>query len=233
MTRSLLTFSALLAACNTEADRATGPVVVDMPATGPGPSEVANSLPPDKVAEGTERMPFDHAFLNAMIEHHKSGEDAAKIALQRAEHPELKAMAQDMITTDEAHIEKLKELRRTWYGSDAAPAAVMPKDEKSELPGTETSTSMAKDLDHLQTTEPFDLAFIDAMIPHHQGAIDMATAAGEKATQPETKALASIIVRDESRAIDQMKTWRDAWYPTAQATTEPVEPAAEGTVAPR
>jgi len=233
MTRSFLTFLALLAACNTEADRATGPVVVDMPATGPGPSEVANTLPEQEVEEATERMPFDHAFLNAMIEHHKSGEDAAKIALARAEHPELKTAAQDMITTDEAHIEKLKELRQRWYGTDAAPAAVMPEDEKSELPGTETSKEMAKQLDDLKKTEPFDLAFIDAMIPHHQGAIDMATAAGEKATQPETKALASIIVRDESRAIDQMKTWRDAWYPTAQATTEPAEPAAEGTVAPR
>jgi uncharacterized protein (DUF305 family) len=231
MTRSILTFCALLAACNTEADRATGPVVVDMPATGPGPSEVANSLPPDKVEEATERMPFDHAFLNAMIDHHNAGEDAAKIALSRAEHPELKTMAQDMITNDEAQVEKMKELRRTWYGSDAAPAAVMPKEEKAELPGTETTKDMAKDLDALKKTEPFDLAFIDAMIPHHQGAIDMATAAGEKATQPETKALASIIVRDESRAIDQMKTWRDAWYPTAQATTEP--PETEGPPAPR
>jgi uncharacterized protein (DUF305 family) len=135
-------------------------------------------------------------------------------------------MAQEMITTDQAHIEKMKELRRAWYGTDAVPAGVMPKDEKSELPGTETTKEMAKDLDDLKKADPFDLAFIDAMIPHHQGAIDMATAAGEKATQPETKALASIIVRDESRAIDQMKTWRDAWYPTAQATTE-------GTDAPR
>src|SRR5678816_809814 len=148
MTRSL--FFALLAACNTEADRAAGPVVVDMPATGPGPAEVAASLPPDKVEEGTERMPFDHAFLNAMIEHHKSGEDAAKIALSRAEHPELKTMAQEMITTDEAHIEKMKELRRTWYGTDAAPAAVMPTEEKAELPGTETSKDLAKELDELK-----------------------------------------------------------------------------------
>ena len=225
MTRSFLPFLALLAACNTEADRAAGPVVVDMPATGPGPTEVATSLPPDKVEEGTERMPFDHAFLNAMIEHHKAGEDAAKIAIDRAEHPELKTAAQDMITTDLAHIEKLKELRQRWYGTDAAPAGLMPKDEKSELPGTETTKDLAKDLGDLKKTEPFDLAFIDAMIPHHQGAIDMATAAGEKATQPETKALASIIVRDESRAIDQMKTWRDAWYPNAQAATEPTEGA--------
>jgi uncharacterized protein (DUF305 family) len=231
MTRALLPFFALLAACNSPADRAPGPVVVDMPATGPGPNQVANSLPADQVEQGTERMPFDHAFLNAMIEHHKAGEDAAKIALERAEHPELKAAAQDMITTDLAHIEKLKELRQRWYGPEGAPAAVMPKDENAELPGTATTKDMAQSLDELKKAQPFDRAFIDAMIPHHQGAIDMATAAEEKAAQPETKALAAIIVRDESKAIDQMKTWRDAWYPTAQAATEPVEPT--GTAAPR
>jgi uncharacterized protein (DUF305 family) len=221
MTRfHLSTLVAFLVACNTEADRADVPSVVDMPATGPGPAEVAANLPPEKVEEGTERMPFDHSFLNAMIEHHKAGEDAAKLALERAQHPELKAMAQEMITADLAHIEKMKELRRQWYGTAGAPTALLPKDEKSELPGTETTKAMAKDLDELKKAEPFDLAFIDAMIPHHQGAIDMATAAGDKAQQPETKALASIIVRDESRAIDQMKTWRQAWYPTAQATTQ-------------
>jgi len=233
MTRSLLTFLTVLAACDTEADRADVPSVVDMPATGPGPTEVATSLPRDKVEEATERMPFDHAFLNAMIEHHKAGEDAAKIALERAQHPELKKMAQEMITADEAHIAKMKELRSGWYGSDGLPAAVMPTDEKAALPGTETTKDLAKELDELKKAEPFDLAFIDAMIPHHQGAIDMATAAGEKATQPETKALASIIVRDESRGIDQMKQWRDAWYPTAQATTERAETTTEGTAAPR
>jgi uncharacterized protein (DUF305 family) len=218
MTRvTTTTFFAFLLACNTEADRADVPSVRDMPATGPGPTEIAASLPPGKFEEGAARMPFDHTFLNAMIQHHKSGEDAAKLALVRAEHPELKALAEDMITTDLAHIQKLRELRRGWYGTDGAPASLLPKEEKSELPGIETTTQMAKQLDDLENAEPFDLAFIDAMIPHHQGAIDMATAAGEKAQQPETRALASIIVSDESKTMDQLRTWRDAWYPTAQA----------------
>ena len=221
MTRvTTTTFFAFLAACNTEPDRADVPSVVDIPATGPGPAEVAASLPPGTFEEGTARMPFDHAFLNAMIEHHKSGEDAAKLALARAEHPELKALAEDMITTDLAHIQKLRELRRGWYGTDGAPAALLPKEEKADLPGVETTKDMAKRLDDLKKAEPFDLAFIDAMIPHQQGAIDMATAAGEKAQQPETKALASIIVSDESRTMDQLRTWRDAWYPTVQAKSE-------------
>jgi uncharacterized protein (DUF305 family) len=214
------TFFAFLAACNTEANRADVPSVVDMPATGPGPTEVAASLPPGKFEEGTARMPFDHAFLNAMIQHHKSGEDAAKLALERAEHPELKALAEDMITTDLAHIQKLRELRRGWYGTDGAPASLLPKEEKSDLPGVETTKDMAKQIDDLKKADPFDLAFIDAMIPHQQGAIDMATAAGEKAQQPETRALASIIVSDESKTMDQLRTWRDAWYPTVQVKSE-------------
>ena len=221
MTRfSMTTLVALLVACNTEADRGNVPSVIDMPATGPGPTEVAATLPPEKVAEGTARMPFDHAFLNAMIQHHKRGEDAATIALSRAEHPELKTMAEDMITTDLAHIAKLRELRRGWYGTDGAPAALLPDEEKSDLPGIESTKDMARELDALKTAEPFDRAFIDAMIPHQQGAIDMATAAGEKAQQPETRALASIIVSDESKTMDQLRTWRDAWYPTAQAKSE-------------
>ena len=220
MTRvTTTTFLAFLVACNTE-NRADVPSVVDMPATGPGPTEVAASLPPGKVEEGTARMAFDHAFLNAMIQHHKRGEDAAQLALARAEHPELKALAEDMITTDLAHIQKLRELRRGWYGTDGAPAALLPTEEKADLPGVETTKDMAKQLDDLKKAEPFDLAFIDAMIPHHQGAIDMATAAGEKAQQPETKALASIIVSDESKTMDQLRTWRDAWYPTVQAQSE-------------
>ena len=232
MTRlSTATLFALLAACDTEADGTNVPSVVDMPATGPGPTEVAASLPPEKVEEGTARMPFDHAFLNAMIEHHKRGEDAAKLALTRAEHPELRTLAQDMMTTDLAHIEKMKELRRGWYGTEGAPAALLPKDEKAELDGIDSTKDLAKELDDLKKAEPFDLAFIDAMIPHHQGAIDMATAAGEKAQQPETRALASIIVSDESKTMDQLRTWRDAWYPTAQAKSEDATP--EGTPAPQ
>ncbi len=221
MSAATVALVAFLAACDMDADRATDvPSVADMPATGPGPAEVAATIPPDKVEEGTSRMPFDHLFLNAMIAHHKRGEDAAKIALSRGEHPELKTMAQDMITSDLAHIDKMKELRQMWYGSDGAPAGLLPSDEKAELPGVETTKDLANDLDRLEKAEPFDLAFIDAMIPHQQGAIDMAMTAADKAQQPETKALALIIVRDEQKAVDQMRTWRDAWFPTAQATTE-------------
>jgi uncharacterized protein (DUF305 family) len=59
---------------------------------------------------------------------------------------------------------------------------------------------------------PFDEAFIDAMIPHHQSAIEMAEVANEKSKNPRIKELAQNIVSAQKRDIEQMKGWRREWY---------------------
>jgi uncharacterized protein (DUF305 family) len=61
--------------------------------------------------------------------------------------------------------------------------------------------------------EPFDKAFIGAMIPHHQSAIEMAEVAYEKSKVSEIKDLARNIVSAQKREIEQMKRWREQWYP--------------------
>ena len=71
---------------------------------------------------------------------------------------------------------------------------------------------MAKENEELKTAEPFDRAFIDAMIPHHQSAIDAAKAAETRAQRPEIKQLAKEIVAAQQREIDQLQQWRRAWY---------------------
>src|SRR5829696_1555485 len=58
-----------------------------------------------------------------------------------------------------------------------------------------------------------DKAFIDAMVPHHQGAIEMAQVAYQKSKIPEIKELAKNIVSDQQAEIEQMKQWREQWYP--------------------
>jgi uncharacterized protein (DUF305 family) len=58
-----------------------------------------------------------------------------------------------------------------------------------------------------------DKAFIDAMIPHHQSAIVMAQVAYEKSENPEIKELAGNIVSAQQSEIEQMKQWREEWYP--------------------
>jgi uncharacterized protein (DUF305 family) len=59
-----------------------------------------------------------------------------------------------------------------------------------------------------------DRHFIVMMIPHHQGAVEMANLALKRAQHPEIKQLAGAIIRDQNREITQMRTWYRAWYGT-------------------
>ena len=60
--------------------------------------------------------------------------------------------------------------------------------------------------------QPYDLQFLDTMIAHHSGAVDMAKAATTKAENAELKAFADKIVADQNREITEMKKWREQWF---------------------
>jgi uncharacterized protein (DUF305 family) len=64
----------------------------------------------------------------------------------------------------------------------------------------------------------FDLRFIDAMTPHHEGAVVMAKEALQKSQRSEIKQLAASIIKAQAQEISQMKQWRIVWYPTAPST---------------
>lgn len=56
--------------------------------------------------------------------------------------------------------------------------------------------------------------FIQEMIPHHEGAIQMAKQADEQATTPEVKELAANIALAQQKEIDEMKGWYKQWWGT-------------------
>jgi uncharacterized protein (DUF305 family) len=60
--------------------------------------------------------------------------------------------------------------------------------------------------------EPFDLAFINAMLPHHMMALMMAEMAVQQAVHPELAEAAQGMVDEQAGEIGQMNTWRTEWY---------------------
>ena len=69
----------------------------------------------------------------------------------------------------------------------------------------------------VHANQDFDLMFIDLMIPHHESAIAMAQIALVRGEHPEIRDLAQQIITSQQAEINQMKAWRDAWYPGAAA----------------
>lgn len=59
--------------------------------------------------------------------------------------------------------------------------------------------------------DAFDKAFIELMIPHHQGAVEMALLAREHAGHQELKDLAEAIIVAQNSEIAEMHAWYTAW----------------------
>ncbi len=63
-----------------------------------------------------------------------------------------------------------------------------------------------------KTGDAFDQTFIEEMIVHHQGAVDMAKFALMHAKHQEIKTLASAIIAAQTSEITQMQSWLAQWY---------------------
>jgi uncharacterized protein (DUF305 family) len=68
--------------------------------------------------------------------------------------------------------------------------------------------------------KPFDLQFIDQMIPHHEGAIMSSEHMISDSQRPELRPLYENIQKSQSEQIEQMQEWRKEWYPDAEQTAD-------------
>lgn len=145
----------------------------------------------------------DAAFVDSMVPHHEGAVEMAQVALENAEHEEIRTLAQDIVSAQRAEIELFGEIREELGGE---PAMEMSQEDMEGMMGN-------MDAGELANQRPFDRAFIDAMIPHHQSAIGMAGVANEKSKNPRIKELAQNITSAQKREIEQMRGWRREWYP--------------------
>ena len=80
----------------------------------------------------------------------------------------------------------------------------MPADMMGEM-------SMMTDLWKLPPSR-LEAVFLSMMIPHHQGALDMAALVPDRAAHQELKDLAQAIIQSQSGEIATMTAWLSSWY---------------------
>lgn len=60
--------------------------------------------------------------------------------------------------------------------------------------------------------QPYDRAFIDNMVPHHEGAVAMAKIVIAKGTRADVEQLAAQVIAAQNSEIQRMKAWRNEWF---------------------
>jgi uncharacterized protein (DUF305 family) len=145
---------------------------------------------------------IDAHFIEQMIPHHEGAIEMAEVALERSTRPEVKKLAEDIITAQTSEITQMQQWYRDWYGK--APAESMGH-------GGMHMQGMEGDLDALRTAPDFDREFTRQMIVHHESAVMMAQMLESGTTRPEMKKLAADIISSQSREIEMMRGWLKNW----------------------
>jgi uncharacterized protein (DUF305 family) len=93
-------------------------------------------------------------------------------------------------------------------GSSDGVAGTHMMDDSSMHGAMESMTSRM----HGKTGDELDRIFLEDMIVHHQGAIDMAQMLAAGTKRPELQAMASDIIFAQTGEIASMRVWLKAWF---------------------
>lgn len=146
-------------------------------------------------------VPFDRAFIDGMVPHHEEAIAMAKQAKAAGlSEPQLVAIADAIIATQQKEIDQMQGWRRDWYGSpeidpNGADTLGLSMDEMG----------MQHDAADLSNADDVDATFATMMIDHHNGAITMAELARTKGQHAEVRELAGAIIDAQEREVATMR----------------------------
>ena len=133
----------------------------------------------------------EREFVAGMIPHHQEAVDTANEVLARGgSTPEIRTLAEEIVTAQETEIAMLKEWHLAWYG-------------EAYVEGN-TYLPMMRDLSQLAGTD-LDKRFLEDMIPHHMGAIMMAQSVRPHIEHQEVTDMADAIMKTQTAEIELMR----------------------------
>ena len=157
----------------------------------------------DDMANGVQAKNADVGFAKGMIPHHQGAIEMAEIELQYGKDTEMKARAQKIIDTQQGEITFMNEwLTKNETTEPKADNA----DEIIQVYQAKNGNNHDAMMQGVMDSNP-DVAFAKGMIPHHQGAIDMADVEEKYGKNQQMLNLAKKIKQAQTPEIKQMQDW--------------------------
>lgn len=141
---------------------------------------------------GGNMIESEREYITEMIPHHEEAIVSAREVLARSgTTPEIRALAQNIITSQEAEVASMKTMFKDWYGADYKP-------EGNYKP-------MMRDVRNLSGVE-LDKVFLTDMIMHHKMAITMSDDVTAYLVHDELRTLSTNIKTNQAAELEMMKT---------------------------
>ena len=167
---------------------------------GAAPSSAAPTAASDGAASETHND-ADTMFAQMMIVHHEGAIDMADMAVERAESEEVRSLAEGISAAQGPEIEKMTSWLEAW-GEEVSPMGGMDHG-GMDMDGMSQEEAMAE-LESLSGGD-FDRRFLELMVAHHTGAVEMAQTELQDGENPEALELAEQIVADQEAEIAEME----------------------------
>ncbi|AZM76300.1 DUF305 domain-containing protein [Streptomyces sp. KPB2] len=159
----------------------------------------ATAAPSASASQGQHNA-ADVAFAKGMIPHHRQAVEMAGLAPDRAQSAEVKKLAADIEKAQDPEIKTLSGWLTSW--GEEVPAEGAMDHSMHDMGGMMTAEEMTE-LENA-SGKAFDTAFMEMMIKHHEGAVEMAkTEQADGAYGPATR-MAGEIISSQSAEIEQM-----------------------------
>ncbi|MFF9221088.1 DUF305 domain-containing protein [Streptomyces viridosporus] len=142
----------------------------------------------------------DVAFAKGMIPHHRQAVEMADLAPERARSAEVKKLAADIKKAQDPEIRTLSGWLASW--GEEVPAEGTMDHSTHGMDGMMTAEEMAE-LENA-SGKAFDTAFMQMMIKHHEGAVEMAETEQADGAYAPAKKMATEIIASQSAEIEQM-----------------------------
>ncbi len=144
----------------------------------------------------------DVAFVQQMIPHHEGAIEMAELTEGRTDNPRILDLARRIDQAQGPEIEQMRSRLHAW-GVDETSGMDHGDMGHGEMPGMG-----AEDMRKLEqaTGAEFDRLFLELMIEHHQGAVDMSETVLDEGRDPEVKDLAQRIIDAQEAEITEMRS---------------------------